>query len=557
MSADLNNSKKFFDLALKSHKENKLSDAEKFYCQALELNPSHFDAIFYLASLYAQVKNLIKSKDLFEKAIQLRPSYALTYSNLGAVLKELGKFEEAVIVCKKSIKLQPNNADTMGNLGAALKELGKLQEAVTICQQAIKIDPNNLAAHLNLALTLIEQGEIQQAIDCYKKLSEINSNPAKFYQNLGQLYVVLGNKKEAIKYYQLAIKYQPENLNNYYHLSDLDNKILNTDLKKNINKIILKDKNKNNLAYANFLLSKYESNSKNYEMEFNYLLKAHSHFLDSEKKEYKNDIEYWLNVLPNNKQLNSLKIIDAKVQKDKSTATPIFIVGVPRCGSTLVEKIIGSGSQNVVTGEEIGAISILVKQNIIKKKSVYERVNDIKIEILEKYKQKKLIQNKNNYIFTDKTLDNFFYIGLIIAIFPQAKVINCKRNALSSIMSIIKNNLVDVPWAHNIEHIFKYFDIYYRTIAHYEKTFPNFIYSLDYEKLVNDPETESKKLMDFCDLPWDKKCLEFYKRKDLISKTASNVQIRQAIYKDSIKKYLPYKKFLDKYGEKYLWYNKK
>ena len=93
---------------------------------------------------------------------------------------------------------------------------GNLIGGTIACQQAIKIDPNNLAAHLNLALTLIEQGEIQQAIDCYKKLSEINSNPAKFYQNLGQLYVVLGNKKEAIKYYQLAIKYQPENLNNYY-----------------------------------------------------------------------------------------------------------------------------------------------------------------------------------------------------------------------------------------------------------------------------------------------------------------------------------------------------
>ena len=89
----------------------------------------------------------------------------------------------------------------------------------------------------------------------------------------------------------------------------------------------------------------------------------------------------------------------------------------------------------------------------------------------------------------------------------------------------------------------------------YEKTIPNFIYSLDYEKLVNEPEIESKKLMKFCDLPWDKKCLEFYKRKDLISKTASNIQIRKAIYKDSSKKYLPYKKFFDEYGKKYSWFN--
>ena len=108
-------------------------------------------------------------------------------------------------------------------------------------------------------------------------------------------------------------------------------------------------------------------------------------------------------------------------------------------------------------------------------------------------------------------------------------------------MSIMKNNLVEVPWAHNIENIFKYFDIYHEIILHFEKTCPGFVYNLDYEKLVSEPEAESKKLMSFCDLPWDKKCLEFYKRKDLISKTASNIQIREAIYKNSAEKYLPYK----------------
>ena len=122
-------------------------------------------------------------------------------------------------------------------------------------------------------------------------------------------------------------------------------------------------------------------------------------------------------------------------------------------------------------------------------------------------------------------------------------------------MSIMKNNLVDIPWAHNIENIFKYFDIYYEKIEIYKKTFPNFIYELKLEKLVNDPENESKKLMKFCDLSWDKKCIEFYKRKDLISKTTSNIQIRKAINKDANKKYLPYEQFLSKYKDKYNWYN--
>ena len=166
-----------------------------------------------------------------------------------------------------------------------------------------------------------------------------------------------------------------------------------------------------------------------------------------------------------------------------------------------------------------------------------------------------LIQKKSDYTFTDKSLENFFYVNLIKEIFPYAKVINCRRNTLSSIMSIFQNNLTALAWTHDLENIFKYFNNYFEIINNFNKVNSNFIYDLEYEKLVNEPEKEAKKLIKFCGLPWDKKCLEFYKRKDLISRTASNIQIKEPIYKDSLDKYLPYKNFLNKYGKKYPWYN--
>ena len=122
-------------------------------------------------------------------------------------------------------------------------------------------------------------------------------------------------------------------------------------------------------------------------------------------------------------------------------------------------------------------------------------------------------------------------------------------------MSILKNNLVEVPWAHNLEHIFEYFDIFFKEINNFKDTYSNFIYDLDYEKFVTDPAVESKKLLSFCNVPWDKSCLEFYKRKELISHTASNIQIRQAIYKHAINKYLPYNDLLSNYGNKYSWFH--
>ena len=303
------------------------------------------------------------------------------------------------------------------------------------------------------------------------------------------------------------------------------------------------------------MLSKYAQKSKNYEKEFNYLLKGHQYYYESEdNKKNKKHIQYWLNELPNAKELLNFNKVKKTIKKNNYKIKPIFIVGVPRCGSTLVEKIIASGTKTIPTGEEIGVIGTFVKEKLIKKQSSNLEIENFQIKLSEMYRQKRLIHEKNDYTFTDKTLENFFYIGLLKEIFPHAKIINCKRSPLSSIMSILKNNLPGVPWAHNLKHIFKYFDIYYKIINNFKKEFPKFIFELDLDKLVNNPETESQKLMKFCDLPWDKKCLEFYKRKDLISKTTSNIQIRKAINKDSIKKYLPYKQFLSKYGDKYNWF---
>ena len=175
-------------------------------------------------------------------------------------------------------------------------------------------------------------------------------------------------------------------------------------------------------------------------------------------------------------------------------------------------------------------------------------------KIINKYKEKNLINVDSDSTFTDKSLDNFFYIDLIKMIFPNAKIINCKRNSLSSIISILKNNLTGLAWAHYLNHIFEYFNIYYKIIEKFKKKYPNYIYELELENFVSNPIAESKKLLNFCNLKWNKKCLEFYKRKDLTSQTASNIQIRQAIYKDKLNKYYPYKKMLNKYKNKYDWF---
>ena len=235
---------------------------------------------------------------------------------------------------------------------------------------------------------------------------------------------------------------------------------------------------------------------------------------------------------------------------------PIFIIGVPRCGSTLVEKIIGSGEKPILMGEETAILENYINKKILQKQSLnIGNSDEVRDELSNIYEKKGILSKKSDYIFTDKSLNNFFYLRFIKDIFPNAKIINCKRDPLSSVVSIFQNNLTALAWTHDLNNIFKYFDNYFKIIKNYKESNPGVVYELEFEKLVNNPQEESKKLMKYCDLEWDEKCLEYYKRKDLHSKTASNMQVRKAIYKHTLEKYLPYKKFLDKYGAEYSWFN--
>ena len=314
--------------------------------------------------------------------------------------------------------------------------------------------PNFESAHTNLGAVFQELGEINKAMNCYKKLSQIQSNPGNAHQRLGGLYVVLGDIKKAVSSYQDALKYEPENLVYFYHLVDLKKETLNLNLKNKIDRIINDDNcTKNNRAYGNFLLSKYEQKNKNYKKEFDYLIKGHQYYFETEEKKHKRQVEHWLNELPNVEELFDFNKYKKNIKKINHKIKPIFIVGVPRCGSTLIEKIIASGIKYIPTGEETGIISTFVKQKLIKKQSLEFEIENFQIKLYEIYKQRRLITKESDFTFTDKTLDNFFFIGLIKLIFPYAKVINCKRSAVSSIMSILKNNLPAIPWAHNLKHI--------------------------------------------------------------------------------------------------------
>ena len=568
------------------YRKKDFKTAEVFCYKILSIDRNHFDSISLLANIFAVNRNFDKAKEFLEKAIKIQPENITILNNLGTAYRELGDTEKAMTFyqkvlginsnhtnanynlglifyrlkeprrakeyLEKTVKIQPNYAFAHFSLGNLQKELKKLKQAKESYLKAIELRPSFASAQNNLGLVFSNIGDPDSAVKCYKKALEIDPKHAGAYNNLGRLYTETGELEKAIESYKVAIKLEPQNLVHTYYLSELDKNFLNSEVKNKTEEILNnKETYRINLVYGNFLLSRYERNEKNYEREFNYLIKAHKNYFELKKEKFESGIKYCFNDV-----LQISKFAKLKNANNNNKIKPIFIIGVPRCGSTLIETIIGSGKESIPMGEEVVVLEHFINKKVFEKKSLnLGEADSFGDELVSIYKNRGLIDEKSNFVFTDKSLNNFFYLGLIKVIFPESKVINCRRESLSSIMSIFQNNLTELAWAHNLENIFKYFDYYFQIIDEFKKKYPGFIYDLNFENFTNEPEIESKKLLKYCNLAWDKKCLKFYKRKDIIAKTTSRIQIRKPIYKHSSDKYLPYKKLLDKYGNKYSWFN--
>jgi len=574
--------------ALESYKKQDYNNAETYCYKILSIDSYHFDSILMLASIAGSKKNYDQAKELLIKANEIQSKNTTAIHNLATCYKELRKFDEAKKYYNKVLDLDSNHANANYNLGVIYYELKDLKnaknylkktteiqknfgiaffslgnvhvdlkeynEAMSCYQKAIEINPRIVGAHNNLGLVYRTLNDLENAVKSYKNAIKFQPNHGGAYHNLALAHKELGQFDQSIESHKKAIEYEPENLGHYYYLTELKKDELNKDLRNKVEKTLSNSKlGKINNAFGNYLLARYERKSKNYEKELKLLIKGHKDFFDSKKEKFELGVKYCFDDVHQIEE-------GAKIEKTNTDKyddiKPIFIVGVPRCGSTLIEKIIASGKKTIPMGEETSILENFVNKKILEKQSLnLGACSKIRKELHNLYKDRGLILKKYDNIFTDKSLNNFFYLKLIKEIYPKAKIINCKRNVLSSIMSIFQNNLAELAWTHDLGNIFKYFDNYFKIIDNCNKEMPNTIYHLEFEKLTIEPENESKKLMNFCELPWDKKCLEFYKRKDLISKTASNIQIREAIYKHKLEKYLPYKKLLDEYGKKYSWFN--
>ncbi len=443
----------------------------------------------------------------------------------------------------------------------------------------------------------IKQKKFVTALNFFLELEKNHKQDSNLFFYLGIIFYELGDFKKSINYYEKILEKNPTSINALYNLAivkqsigeiDFARKIYN-DLKKlDVNKIkpyyglftlqpeflseedfqtiILIKENKipslYDLGLINFLLSKREKKNKIFENEIEYLKRFHSCVFDS-KYEYNMSAKFYYKQIIN-KNFDKIEFTGNTDIAGDNTCSPIFVIGLPRSGSTLIESVLKSSKENILSAGECNVINGSILEQIGPKIYIDNfNIENFKFEINKEVFIKSVLKryleynfnNKENKIFIDKSLENLFNIEIILNIFPNAKFVHTFRNPVDSVISIYQSMLSELAWTHSIEDILDYMDYYFKAVNYFKKKFPQNFLDLNLEKFSIEPEKLTKDIYKFCNLTWTENSLNFYERKDLFSKTLSYTQIRNKITKYNSKKYENYYYLLKRYNEKYKWLN--
>jgi len=490
---------------------NDLTQAEEYFVHAVAAAPKRCDLRLTLALFYSQQHYNDLALEHYRIAYQLDPKHIDSILGYGQHLSLDDQHTQAIQILQQAKKRFPEHEIVCLSLARTYFKCGKLEETQEQLDLILNNNPENTDALLSLARLYLQQGEFQKT------------------------------EQTCIK----ALEHKPDLVDAYALLCDVKTFQDMHDPQITAMQTLLEKTPKESLHFAilSTALSKVMHQLESYEQSFT-IIKNYKDFQHANTP-YDNESEL--------AHLQSLiECFDADsfhITSEFNDATPIFIVGMPRCGSTLVEQILASHPDIQSTGEHDyfessfkkmqAGEALTIKGMIQKPSSWWQGIAEVYLNKL------RLIHPDSNKI-TDKSLDNIRYIGAIHKAFPKAKIIHVERNAMDTCWSIYKNDFTDgvFSYGNNLTQLGYYYRAYQRLMQHWHHILPEGVmYHLSYETLVENQQQETEKLLSFCDMPFHDDCLSFHRAKN-VALTTSKAQVRKPIYKDSIQGWKHYEKQL-------------
>ena len=519
---------------------HKTQDAMQCYEKAIELRPDYAEAHNNLGNLLNTEGQHEKAIISYEKALEIEPElYEATY-NLGAIFQERGNYVLAIKNYLKVLDINPTHRDTFINLGDVFRQQRKFDESLRVLEKADKLYPDYAEIKNNLGLTFRDQGDVVKAIRCYKEAILLNINYAEAYNNLGIVFREQGDFKKAVNNYEKAIEINPKFAEAYANISKIkkyeNNDIQIDQMEKIYSTGKLKEKEVSVLAFA---LAKAYGDIGDNKKAFTFLKEGNALRKKLLNYSISEDQLLFSQIKTSFELINEFQI---NITGKELPTAPIFILGMPRSGTTLVEQIMSCHSKISGAGELEYCSKYglpLIRGNI---KLNEESLKSFRVQYLDELKK---LSNGKPFV-TDKMPSNFRYIGLIKTTFPEAKIIHVNRDPKAVCWSNFKLDFVSrgLGFTYDLKDLVEYHRLYNDLMNFWKKQYGNLIYQLDYEKLTNNQEEETRNLIEYTGLPWEDGCLSPEKNKRSV-RTASNQQVRKKVYKGSSEEWKKFETLLN------------
>ena len=522
----------------------RLDEAAASLQRALELQPDYAEAELKLGNVHMDRYQLDEAEACFRRALELDPRFAEAANNLGNVQKERGQLEEAGASYQQALQINPNYFDARSNLGTIYIYTAQLDEAVKQCQKVLATEPNHIGALVNLGNAYRALGRVDESREMFQCALTVHPAHPLSTAMLAVLETETGHFDEAVTLCRQVLADDPEHAMAYATLVAAQSESIEDGDVARLEAIVEKPQTAREAKVdASFALGKIYDRQKKYDQAFAHYQRANR--LNFARFDPQAHLDYVTALI----DTYSAEFFTRQGTSGIDSKLPVFIVGMPRSGTTLVEQILASLSEVHGAGElqDIPRLADSIPERTGSKVPYPAAADSLDASILHKAASAHLESLARRAgaaaRCTDKLPANFLHLGLIALLFPGAQVIHCRRDPLDVCLSCFFQRFEYVSYSSDLEHLGHYYRDYERLMEHWREVLPLTIFELEYEELLENQEEVSRCLVAHCGLEWDARCIEFY-RHDRPIQTTSSWQARQPLYKTSRQRWKNYEKFL-------------
>jgi Flp pilus assembly protein TadD len=526
----------------------RLGESEHLCNKILQAQPDFHPAYFQLALIAVQVGKLPLAADLIARALKIDSTQFSYHRAIGEIYRRLGNTLLAVSHGETAVRLMPNDYEALFNLGLAYNDSGRFGDAASTYQKVLHLKPHHSEASNNLGSCLERAGDETGAMKAYENAILGNPKNAQAHNNLGALLSARGALDEARQSFKNSIQADPHFVHAHYNLSSLKKYTKDDPHLAALEEIAARadtlpefDRGRYWFAIGKAREDVGDTDGAFYAYAQGNHIKRRSFYYDPKDNETLTD------------QIVTkftTEFFNAHAGHGCLDPTPVFIVGMPRSGSTLIEQILSSHSQVFGAGELKDLDAVIQSAKPATGPFYVDWLKTLKPQdfqaLGQSYINRLRAMDPKTPLITDKMPANFFYIGLIKLILPQAKIIHTMRHPMDSCFSNYARLFNEtMHFAYDLEELGRYYNSYDRLMRHWHSVLPQgSILHVRYEDVVADLEAQARRIIAYCDLDWEESCLAFHENKRHV-KTASIAQVRQPLYKNSVARWERFAKHLE------------